>query len=86
MQITTSILQATADSDRGGIKITSLMRSANIPHPRLSKFIDKLTSNGLINKIEQKGKYTYVITEAGILLLEKYKQFDEFASNFGLEL
>ncbi len=86
MQITSTILQATQDKGRDGIPVTVLMNRANIPHPRLTKFMDKLTSSGLINKIETKRKHTFVITEKGILYLEEYKKFSSIAETFGLEL
>lgn len=86
MQITSTILQATQDVGRDGITITPLISKSNLQHTRLSKIMGKLTSSGLVNKIEQRGKNTYVITEAGILYLEEYKKFASFADSFGLEL
>jgi len=86
IQITSTILQATQDVGRDGITITPLITKSNLQHTRLSKIMSKLTSSGLVNKIEQKGKNTYIITEAGILYLEEYKKFSSFAGSFGLEL
>lgn len=71
---------------RGGIAITPLLHKSNLPHPRLTKFLDNLTSNGLINQIKQDGKNTFVITEKGILYLQEYKKFADIAGSFGLEL
>ncbi len=62
------------------------MTRANVPHPRLAGLLKKLTSNGLINKIEVRGKNTFVITEKGILYLAEYKKFSSIAESFGLEL
>lgn len=86
MQITSTILEATMEVGRDGITITPLITKSNLQHTRLSKILDKLTSSGLINKIEQRGKQTFVITEAGILYLEEYKKFSNFAGSFGLDL
>jgi len=86
MQIAESILQATQDVGRDGITITPLIHKSNLPHSRLVKLVGKLTQIGLINKIEQSGKQTFVITEKGILYLEEYKKFNNIAETFGLEL
>lgn len=81
-----SILDATQEKGRDGIKVTVLMSKSNVPYKRLSKFLDKLTGTELINKIEVDGKNTFVITEKGILYLEEYKKFSSIAESFGLEL
>jgi len=86
MQITGTILQATQDKGRDGIHVTGLMSKSNLPHPRLTLMMNKLTSSGLVNKIMVNGKNTFVITEKGILYLEEYKKFSSIAESFGLEL
>ena len=63
-----------------------LMNGANLPHPRLTKFLQNLTGSGLINKIRFDGKNTYVITERGIQYLTHYQKFADIAESFGLEL
>jgi predicted transcriptional regulator len=86
MQICESILQATQDGGMAGIQVTTLMTKANMPHPRLTKFMNKLIGNELVNRIEVKGKHTFIITEKGRIYLEKYKQFADLAGTFGLDL
>lgn len=86
MQIMSTILQATQDSDRNGIQVTTLINKSNLSHPRLKNFLGKLISNGLINQIEFDGKHTFIITEAGMLYLEEYKKFKMISDSFGLEL
>ncbi len=86
MSINGSILQCAQDVGRDGAKVTQLMTKANIPHPRLTKLLEKLTSNGLINKIEVRGRNTFIITEKGIMYLAEYKKFQDLAESFGMEL
>lgn len=81
-----SILQATQDKGRDGIPVTNLMTKSNLPHPRLKTFLEKLCGSELINKIEVKGKHTFIITPKGILYLQEYKKFSSIAESFGLEL
>ena len=85
-QINTTILEITSVVGREGIKPTNLMRKSNIPHNRFTQFLAKLVSNDLINKIENDGKHTYIITEKGRLYLEEYKKFQDLAESFGMEL
>jgi predicted transcriptional regulator len=69
-----------------GIKTTTLLSKANLPHSRLSKFVSNLTGAGLINKIEFDGKHAFVITQRGRQYLETYEKFSNVAQSFGLEL
>lgn len=86
MQIVGDLLTATDESGQAGIKTTTLITKANIPHSRLSKFISNLIGAGLINKIEFDGKHTFVITEKGRQYLVSYEKFANIAQSFGLEL
>ena len=85
-QIVYDVLTITYESNRSGIKTTSLLTKANLSHSRLEKFVKKLTGAGLVNKIEVEGKKTFIITENGRTLLEEYNKFTRFAEGFGLEL
>ena len=86
MQIVGDLLTATQQSGQDGIKTTTLLSKANLPHSRLSKFISNLTGAGLINKIEFDGKHAFVITQRGRQYLETYEKFSNVAQSFGLEL
>jgi len=86
MQILGDLLTATEQSGQEGIKTTHLLSKANLSHSRLTKFIENLTGNGLINKIEFDGRHTFVITSKGRQYLESYEQFSNLAGSFGLEL
>jgi len=86
MQIVADVLNATQEQGQDGIKTTSLLTKANLPHSRLSKFLENLTGAGLINKIEFDGKNTFVITSKGRQYLDSYVNFSSIAESFGLEL
>ena len=85
-QIVGDLLTVTEQSGQEGIKTTRLLSKANLPHSRLTKFIENLTGAGLINKIEYDGKNTFVITPKGRQYLESYEKFSDFAESFGLDL
>ena len=86
MQIVGDLLSATKQSGSNGIKTTTLLSRANLPHSRLSKFVSNLTGAGLMNKIEFDGKHTFVIAQKGRQYLETYEKFSNVAQSFGLEL
>ncbi len=84
-QIVADLLTTTEQYGQEGIKITHLLRKANLSHSRLTKFVENLTWAGLINKIEYDGKSTFVITPKGRQYLESYQKFSDIAESFGLE-
>ncbi len=84
-QIVADLLIATEQSGQEGIRTTRLLTKANLPHSRLTKFIENLTGAGLINKIKYDGKNTFVITPKGRQYLESYEMFANFAESFGLD-
>ncbi len=86
MQIVRDLLSVTEESGVIGINVTSLLTKANLSHSRLAKFLENLTGAGLINRIEYDGKNTFVITPKGKQYLESYKNFQNLADSFGLEL
>ena len=85
-QILGDLLTVTDNSGQSGIAVTSLCQKGNLSHTRLQNFLARLTGSGLVNKIEYDGRNTYVITEKGRMFLTEYKKFNEFASDFGLEM
>jgi predicted transcriptional regulator len=85
MQIISDLLGATNDSGQEEIKTTRLLTKANISHSRLSKFMN-LSSSGLVNKIQQDNKSTFVITEKGRTYIETHAKFSDMAQSYGLDL
>jgi len=86
MQIVSDLLTVTEQSGLNGINVTSLLTKANLSHSRLGKFLNNLTGAGLINRIEFDGKNVFVITSKGRQYLESYKNFQNLADSFGLDL
>jgi predicted transcriptional regulator len=85
-QITEDILDNILLSGEHGITITPLLRQSNLPYTRATGFISKLTQSNLINEILVENKKVFIITERGKVYLEEYKQFNNIAESFGLEL
>ena len=85
-QIVSDVLTITQDANRSGIAITVLCQKANQSHSRLRNLLTKLTSSGLMNKIEYDGRNVFVITPKGKLFLEEYTKFHEFAGAYGMEM
>ena len=69
-----------------GVQVTTLVRQSNLSYSRLISFVNKLTSSGLINKIEVEGKNVFIVTEKGRVYLDEYKKFSTITESFGLEL
>jgi predicted transcriptional regulator len=86
MQIVSDLLTVTEQSGQNGINVTSLLTKANLSHSRLGKFLNNLTGAGLINRIEFDGKNVFVITSKGRQYMESYKNFQNLADSFGLDL
>jgi predicted transcriptional regulator len=85
-QIAECILQSVSESGTEGIIVTRLLHKSNLSHGRFKKFAKKLLQSNLINKIENKNKITFVLTENGRIYLDEYRRFSSMAENFGLEL
>lgn len=69
-----------------GVQVTTLVRKSNLSYSRLISFVNKLTSSGLINKVEVEGKNVFIVTEKGRVYLDEYKKFSTITESFGLEL
>jgi len=80
------ILTFTEQTGQQGIKTTILLTKANLSYSRLFKFIENLTSAGLIATKEIDKKNAFVITSKGREYLESYRRFRGIVESFGLEL
>jgi len=86
MQITADLLEITKNSGNDGIRTTLLIQKANLSHSRLQKFIFNLSNSGLVTQFKSERGVVHVITPKGMLFLDEYSKFHEFAISFGLEL
>jgi predicted transcriptional regulator len=73
MKIIGDILTTTRDDliDDDGASVTFLIRKANISHVRISRILNNLVSQGLLEQISSD-------------FLQAYQSFSRFADNFGL--
>ena len=86
MKIIGDILSTTRDDlqDEDGATVTYLIRKANVSHSRISRILQTLVSQGLLEKVDSQGSNKYKISQTGRDFLQAYKTFSGFANNFGL--
>ena len=86
MKIIGDILSTTRD-DRDaeeGASVTFLIRKANVSHVRISKILNNLVTQGLLEQYNSDGACRYKISSSGREFLSAYQTFRQFADNFGL--
>ena len=88
MKIIGDILSTTRDDlqDEDGATVTYLIRKANVSHSRISRILNTLVSQGLLEKVDSSGSNKYKISQSGREFLQAYKTFSGFATNFGLTI
>lgn len=86
MKIIGDILTTTRDdlADDDGASVTYLIRKANISHVRISRILNNLVSQGLLEQKTSDGACRYKISDTGREFLQAYHSFSKFAENFGL--
>lgn len=88
MKIIGEILSTTRDDlqDQDGATVTYLIRKANISHSRISRILQTLVSQGLLERVDTQGSNKYKISQTGREFLQAYYTFTSFADNFGLTI
>ena len=86
MKIIGDILSTTRDDmdAEEGASVTLLIRKANISHVRISKILNNLVSQGLLEQVDSQGACKYKLSPSGREFLTAYQTFRKFAENFGL--
>ena len=86
MKIIGDILSTTRDDVQAidGASVTYLIRKANVSHVRISKILNNLVSQGLLEQVDSQGALRYKISPNGREFLIAYQTFSKFAENFGL--
>jgi|TARA_Y100000815_G_scaffold78112_1_gene67174 predicted transcriptional regulator len=69
-----------------GANITHLIRNANVSHGRLSKILNNLVSQGLLEQVNSERSCRYKISMSGREFLSAYKTFRNFSEDFGLTI
>jgi predicted transcriptional regulator len=88
MSIIGEILATTRDEipDETGASVTYLIRRANVSYGRLSKILETLVHQGLLEQTSSQRACKYRISERGREFLQAYRGFREFADSFGLRI
>jgi len=85
-QVVADLLLATKESGLGGISPTSLLKRANVSHPRLRRLTAALLDAGLLIRAESGKRHAFVITSKGRHYLELHVEYHNMVESFGLEL
>ncbi len=88
MSIIGDILTTTRDEipDETGASVTYLIRKANISYGRISKILETLVQQGLLEQTSSDRACKYKISTRGREFLQAYRGFREFAETFGLRI
>ncbi|HMK33296.1 MAG TPA: winged helix-turn-helix domain-containing protein [Nitrosopumilaceae archaeon] len=88
MSIIGDILTTTRDEvpDEAGASVTYLIRKANISYGRISKILEALVQQGLLEQTSSDRACKYKISSRGREFLQAYRGFREFAETFGLRI
>ena len=88
MSIIGDILTTTRDEvpDEAGASVTYLIRKANISYGRISKILETLVQQGLLEQTSSDRACKYKISSRGREFLQAYRRFREFAETFGLRI
>lgn len=88
MSIIGDILTTTRDEipDEAGASVTYLIRKANISYGRISKILETLVQQGLLEQTSSYRACKYKISSRGREFLQAYRGFREFAETFGLRI
>ena len=88
MSIIGEILTTTRDEvpDETGASVTYLIRKANISYGRISKILETLVQQGLLEQTSSNRACKYKISSRGREFLQAYRGFREFAETFGLRI
>ncbi len=88
MSIIGDILTTTRDEvpDETGASVTYLIRKANISHGRISRILEILVQEGLLEQMSSDRACKYKISPRGREFLQAYRGFREFAETFGLRI
>ena len=72
--------------DESGASVTYLIRKANVSHGRISKILETLVQQGLLEQRNSDRACKYKISQKGREFLQAYRGFREFADTFGLRI
>jgi len=74
------------NTDGQGVGITTLLRRGNVSYSRMTKLIVDLVGAGLLLEETMEKNMKYKISDKGMMFLQAYVQFEDFAQSYGLRL
>ncbi len=74
------------NTDGQGVGITTLLRRGNVSYSRMTKLIVDLVGAGLLLEETMEKNSKYRISDKGMMFLQAYMQFEDFAQSYGLRL
>jgi len=84
LRISLDILNAVRDE--GDAKPTHILYKANLSHERLVKYLDDLTTKGLIEMQQDGENRTYRLTPKGVSFIIEMRRAESFVQGFGLNI
>ena len=88
LRIIADILRVARDhcDDDGTVKVSVILRKANLSYSRLSSLLEELIKKGLLQAEERERGQAYRLTKKGMDFLTEYEKFERFARGYGLRL
>lgn len=84
IEITTQILRILFNREK--VRPTHIQYAANLSYRRLTRYLDELAEQGLVEKKSIKGKKYFILTERGKEFLIGVQKIKEFTRSFGIEI
>ncbi len=84
LRINLDILNAVREM--GDAKPTHILYKANLSHERLVKYLEDLTTKGLIQMKQDGESKTYSLTTKGVSFLIEMRRAESFVQGFGLAI
>ena len=88
LEIIGDILVTTRDhyESEHGATVTYLIKKTNVSYPRLSRLLEMLVAQGLVEMKRSGHSNKYNISQNGREFLQAYHTFTKFASDYGLNI
>lgn len=83
LEIIRDILK-TIQENRNSIRVTPLLRRANISFSKFKEYFAELLDKGFVREVNEKSGKKVVLTDKGFQYLEKYKTIVGFIDEFEL--
>ncbi len=85
MRIYVDIMR-TIQKEGNAAKPTRILYGANLSHDRLTKYIEELKTNGVIEEFSNADEHLFRLTQKGIEFLNEFRRIENFAQAFGFEV